>query len=71
MTDPALSKLHEVCAKLGSGRPIATGIDPEVFGAAIGDLIRESIDPLADRIRQLEARLNQLQISTIDGANNA
>jgi hypothetical protein len=31
-----------------------TKIDPEEFGRQIGAIIRESIDPLAQRLEQLE-----------------
>ncbi|WP_156466706.1 hypothetical protein [Methylibium sp. Root1272] len=69
MTDPSISRLHEVCAMLSTGQKVVSGIDPEVFGAAIGDLIREAIDPLVDRIRDLEARLDRLQVSTTGGGD--
>lgn len=69
MTDPSISRLHEVCAMLSPGQKVVSGIDPEVFGAAIGDLIREAIDPLADRIRDLEARLDRLQTTSRGGGD--
>lgn len=31
-------------------------IDPELFGKAVGEAVRKAIDPLHDRIKQLEAR---------------
>lgn len=34
----------------------SVGFDPEMFGAAIGELIRETVEPLAARIKQLETR---------------
>lgn len=69
MTDPSLSRLRDVCAMLSPGQKVVSGIDPEVFGAAIGDLIREAIDPLADRIRDLEARLDRLQTASRGGGD--
>lgn len=38
-------------------------IDPEIFGAAMGDLVREAVEPLKKRIGDLEAQLGDAQKS--------
>lgn len=69
MTDPSLSRLNEVCAMLSPRRKAVISIDPEAFGAKIGDLIRDTIKPLGDRIRDLEARLDRLQATSRGGGD--
>lgn len=69
MTDPSISRLNEVCAMLSPRRKAVVSIDPETFGAAIGDLILDAIKPLGDRIRDLEARLDRLQTASRGGGD--
>lgn len=46
------------------------GFDPEVFGAAIGELIRETVEPLQERIKQIEDRTKGMQ-TTIDNTRKS
>lgn len=69
MTDPSISRLNEVCAMLSPGRKAVSGFDPEAFGIAMADLIEDAVVPLQKRIRDLEARLDRLQIASHGGGD--
>ena len=47
------------------------GFDPETFGAAVGALIRETVEPLQKRIKQLEDRTEGMQLAVDATRKNA